>query len=346
MNKKSSTYEGQPSHYYTVIVPFRNEQNNLPNLLSSLQGQSISDQAYEVILVNDHSDDSSVEIINRFIPKAKFSISLLHLETSEGKKQALLKGIKASAGSVIVTTDADCTFGKNWLNSIAEFYENSDTHMVTGPVTIEKESTFFEKLQTIEFASLIGSGAASLALHMPNMCNGANLSFLRTAFFDVGGYNGNEKIASGDDEFLMHKFWKAFEGKVRFNKSKDGIVYTRSHKSWYSFFQQRKRWASKWKHYSSIKTSALAVFILMFNMSFITALGLLVAGFQGSVILVIVITLKVILELFFLNKILNFLNKGLNLIHFIFLQFTYPFYVIIFGIAANFGTYRWKGRKH
>lgn len=346
INKQTPSFQGKINHYYSIIVPFRNEQENLHNLLCSIQKQSFPGNAYEVILVNDHSNDSSVEIIKQFEQKAGFSLTLLHLEEPFGKKQALAKGIQSSKGSVIVTTDADCTFGADWLRSIAAFFENSDTQMVTGPVTFEKESTFFEKLQTIEFASLIGAGAASLALKMPNMCNGANLSFRKKTFLEVGGYKGNEEIASGDDEFLMHKFWQKFEGRVCFNQCKDSIVYTRAHHTWAGFFQQRKRWASKWKHYSSLKTTALAVFVLLFNLSFIMALGLLLAGSGNDIVLLTVVALKIILEAVFLYKILNFLNKSLNWMYFIFLQFTYPFYVIIFGIAANFGKYRWKGRKH
>ncbi|GAA0891001.1 glycosyltransferase [Fulvivirga kasyanovii] len=346
INKQTPSFQGEISQYYSIVIPFRNEQDNLHNLLWSIQKQSFPGNAYEVILVNDHSNDSSVEIIKEFEQKASFSLTLLHLEEVLGKKQALAKGILTSKGSVIVTTDADCTFGANWLWSIAAFYEDSDAQMVTGPVTFEKESTFFEKLQTIEFASLIGTGAASLALKMPNMCNGANLSFRKSSFFEVEGYKGNEEIASGDDEFLMHKFWEAYGGKVYFNKSKDSTVYTQAHQTWRGFFQQRKRWASKWKHYSSIKTTLLAVFVLLFNLSFIMAIGLLLRGVGNYIDLLVVVTLKVILEAIFLYKVLNFLNKKMNWMYFIFLQFTYPFYVIIFGIAANFGKYRWKGRKH
>ncbi|MBL6448327.1 glycosyltransferase [Fulvivirga sp. 29W222] len=344
-NKSIPTYVDKLNHHYSVIVPFRNEQTNLRRLLNSLQSQNFPGDSYEVILVNDHSDDLSVEIINEFVPKVQ-SWSLLHLEAEFGKKQALLRGIQSSKGSVIVTTDADCSMGEDWLMSIASYYESTDAHMVTGPVTFERGTTFFERLQTIEFASLIGTGAASLALGIPNMCNGANLSFLKASFFKVGGYKGNEQIPSGDDEFLMHKFWEVFRGKVYFNRSKDAVVRTLAHAHWSNFFQQRKRWASKWKFYSSKKTTLLAAFVLVFNMSFILALMLLILDLKSYRFLLGVVFFKMILEAYFLYKVLNFLDKRLNLFLFAFLQFTYPIYVVIFGIAANFGEYRWKGRKH
>lgn len=336
-------------HFYTVIVPVRNEEKNIPGLFKVLSTLDFPEERFEIIFINDHSEDSTVEVITRFLNQSERSIkiSLLHLKTTYGKKAAVQLAVREAKGDVIVATDADCRMSPLWLKSISNYYEqDSQVEMVFGPVTFHDDDSLFERLQTIEFASLIGTGAASLALGMPNMCNGANISYKKDAFFAVGGYDGNEKLASGDDEFLMHKFHEKFPERVLFNKCKEGLVTTSPQSSCQHFFQQRKRWASKWRYYSSIQTSLLAIFILMFQLSFITAVGLLVINFDTYYPLLLPIAFKVIAEAVFLFSVMRFMSKRLHPILFIILQFTYPFYVILFGIAANFGKYRWKGRYH
>ncbi|ELR69581.1 N-acetylglucosaminyltransferase [Fulvivirga imtechensis AK7] len=334
--------------FYSVVIPLRNEAENVFVLCQSLLQLDFPKHRYEIILIDDHSEDATGGRVKDFIEQHGFGINidLLSLRDGVGKKSAILQGINASKGDVIITTDADCIFSPQWLRSISGYYEQQEAEMVFGGVTFHGENTFFKKLQTIEFASLIGTGAASLALGIPNMCNGANFSFRKRAFFTVGGYSDNEHLASGDDEFLMHKFSRQFPGQVFFNTSKDGTVATKPQTTWKDFFQQRKRWASKWRHYSNLKASFLAVFILMFNLAFIMAVGLVIfdAGFYLP--LLISIMFKCIVEGIFLSLILKFLKKRLSVSLFIFLQFTYPFYVIICGIAANFGKYTWKGRKN
>lgn len=332
--------------FYTVIIPVRNEKNNVTGLFHDLQRQEFSSDRFEIIFVNDHSEDSTVPCIEQLLNTGPVPTRVVDLVNGEGKKAALQLGIALAKGSIIVTTDGDCRVLPGWLKSISGFYKDSNIEMVFGPVTFEKENTLVEKLQTIEFASLIGTGAASLTLGMPNMCNGANLSFRKEAFAAVDGYAGNEDIASGDDEFLMHKIYRSAPKGVRFNRSVEGVVYTKAHERLTDFFHQRKRWASKWRLYANPGAIVLAIFIFLLNLSIIMTIGLLIVRFSMHQWLLIPLLMKILLEGFFLWLVLRFLRKKLNPFPFIILQFTYPFYVILFGIAVNFGKFTWKGRKH
>lgn len=333
-------------HYYSIVVAIRNEESKIEQMAKAVVMQNFPAEHFELIFIDDHSEDGSRDVINEFIAKHSISARLLTLKKGVGKKAAIGLGIEAARGSVIITTDADCQMESGWLRSISTYFENADARLVFGPVSFTDEDTFFKRLQTIEFASLIGTGAAGLGLGIPNMCNGANFAFLKQTFNEVGGYMGNERIASGDDEFLMHKFYARYPEKVFFNKSAKAIVLTEAMAGIYSFYQQRKRWASKWKFYTSPKTSALAIFIFLSNISCLFAYYLLFSGKVGSIWLLIPLLCKAVLEFIFLSSVLRFLKKKLPLFLFIFLQFTYPLYVILFGLAANFGTYTWKGRKH
>ena len=333
--------------FISVIIPYRNEEYNLQGLLNALVSQDFPLNRYEIILVNDHSEDLSEQIIDQFVKRHESSnIIMARLDDESGKKQALKHGIAIAKGEVIVTTDADCIVKRTWLSGIDRYYSRDYVQMVFGPVTFCGESTIFHRLQTIEFASLVGAGAASLSLGMPNMCNGANLSFRKRAYCEAGGYEDNMSLASGDDEFLMHKFWTQWPDGVLFNNTKDAVVCTKPHNTWLDFYQQRKRWASKWKHYKNRRATILAILVATSNMAILVSMILLVIDMHKHTSLAALLVFKFFLEGLFIGSVLKKLSKKMNILLFILLQFIYPLYAILFGIAANFGTYNWKGRRH
>jgi len=337
-------FNGSVKRKYSVIIPFRNEEEALPELLHSLANLDFPKESYELIFVDDHSQDNSKVVIENYqshLPNLK-----LFSSNNVGKKAAIETGIKQSQGEIIVTTDADCVVPENWLKTYRACFEDQQVKMAFGGVAFKQPKSFFEKLQQVEFASLIGSGASTLKLGQPSMCNGANLAFEKEVFYEVGGYSDNEHIASGDDEFLMHKIDSHFDSKVTvtFLKSRDAVVKTEAQKTIKDFFQQRKRWASKWKYYSKWQNSFLAVLVLLFNVSIIA--GAVSLFFEFSHTIISLLALKLLLEFIFLQSVLNNLNSRLYLLPFIFLQICYPFYVVLFGLTANFGRYYWKGRHH
>lgn len=332
----------EPELFYSIIIPFRNEAALLSALIKSLQVLDFPSDRYEILLIDDHSDDH-YEAKLTSLPK---NISFIKLIDGEGKKAALKKGIESATGDVIITTDADCLVPKGWLRFYAYCFEEKNARLAFGGVAFKKPETFFQQLQQVEFSSLIGSGAATLNWGFPSMSNGANFAFLKEAFKEVGGYADNLTIPSGDDEFLLHKVYNRYPENVFFIKNKDAVVQTSAAKDLSTFFNQRRRWSSKWKYYSNPKNSLLALLVLAFNLSILVTLVFLVVDFNQFKWFLIPLSIKVILEGIFLKSVLKKLNSSLYFWSFIFLQITYPIYVIIFGITANFGQYQWKGRTH
>ena len=110
------------SRFISVVVAYRNEEENIGLLLDDLIGQNYPDNQYEIILVNDHSEDRSAEIVENCISKSSTRIVCLNLpDQLSGKKDALDLGIKSSKGEYILTTDADCRVSDNWINSFVQF---------------------------------------------------------------------------------------------------------------------------------------------------------------------------------------------------------------------------------
>ena len=323
----------------TVIIPVRNEEDNIQNLLEDINKQTYPFRNFEVIIANDGSTDKTETVVLAFQEVAHFDLKLLNILNKNGsspKKNAIQKGIEISSGELIITTDGDCRVTANWLASIEEIYKQNDAKLISSLVTFMNEKSFWNTFQIIEFASLIGSGACAMFLKKPNMCNGANIAYTREVFEEVNGFAGNEHLASGDDEFLMHKIANIYPEKVVFNMDINAIVQTKSQSDFTHFYQQRKRWASKWKHYKDWKVGALAIFIFAVNLGMIYSI--LVQNYFNLV-------LKCLPEFIFLFLIINYLGYK-NKIKFIpIVQVIYPFYVVFFGLISQGTGYNWKGRK-
>ncbi len=244
-----------------------------------------------------------------------------------------------------MTTDGDCRVKSGWLQAISNCQISSKAKLISGPVTFFKETSFTDYLQTVEFSSLIGSGASAIAAGFPSLCNGANLAYEKSAFFAVNGYEGVRHIASGDDEFLMHKIADKYPGSIKFLKNPEAIVSTKAHTDWSLFFKQRKRWASKWKHYQSKTPLILALYVFACNLSMILAGLLWFSGSLNSQEFGILLLIKCAPEWLFLGTVLHFLKKTVSIFFIPFTQIIYPFYVCFFGLIAQKPEYEWKGRK-
>ncbi len=330
----------------TVIIPVRNEADTILALLNDLSQQTYT--RFEVIVADDSSTDETASIVQHYARTATFALRLLSLtneRTASPKKRAITQSIAIATSDLIVTTDGDCRVGPDWLNAIAGFYAETGAKLISGPVTFMPERTVFDSLQTVEFASLIGSGACTLALGYPTMCNGANLCYEKRVFTEVGGFSGVDHLASGDDEFLMHKIAAQYPTGIRFLKNPDALVRTQAHQSWRAFYNQRKRWASKWRAYASYLPSLLAVFIFLSNAAPVVALLGWMLGFLNGNMTLIVIGMKAVPEFLFLRQILVFLQKKSSVGVIPLTQLIYPLYVLFFGLAAQGKGYQWKGRN-
>ncbi|MHA4739314.1 glycosyltransferase [Dyadobacter sp. MSC1_007] len=347
-NKKPVKSAQTEQVFISVIIPVRNEAENIPLLLRDLAAQTWPASQFEVLVMDDSSTDNTAEVVKNISRTAPCNIRLITLpdvRTSSPKKRAIETAISQAKGKLVVTTDGDCRARPGWLAAVAAHYAATGAKLISSPVTFNGETSFTDHLQTVEFASLIGSGAASIAAGYPSMCNGANLAYEKDAFLAVNGYDGVRHLASGDDEFLMHKIAAAYPGSVHFLRNREAIISTAPHKKWNDFFRQRKRWASKWKHYQSKTPLVLALYIFACNLSCILSAILWLSGYLGTSSFLILLALKCVPEWLFLGSVLMFLQKTASLIYIPITQIFYPCYVCFFGLAAQKPHYEWKGRK-
>lgn len=327
----------------SVIIPARNEERNIEACLHSIASQDLPPRSFEVIVVDDHSEDTTAQLVRRFMESTGVSVRLLKSDGA-GKKAALRTGIRSSSSQLIITTDADTVHHKGWLRAMISFYEAHKLSMIIGPVAYMNEASFFEKLQSLEIAGLVAAGGAAAQLGMPMMCNGANLAFTREAFDAAEGY-GDSQLASGDDVMLMSRIHNEDPAGIRFIRAKEAVVHTRACKSFREFFSQRVRWAAK--NRAAYSSASLGTAIIVFLMNLMLLVGFVLSIFYSPLLLplLILLSVKCVIDFLFLFLAAAFSNKKGLLLFFVPALLWIMLYVSITGFLSLQRRYSWKGRE-
>jgi cellulose synthase/poly-beta-1,6-N-acetylglucosamine synthase-like glycosyltransferase len=344
---KQSNAEISRDEYISVIIPFRNESENIISNIENIVKQNYPIEKFEVIYVDDHSTDDSLKKLREFKKPDNIKVLSLPNEYSPNahKKRAIRYVIEQSKGDIIVTTDADCTYTDDWLSSlICNFDDN--TGFVSGPVEFNGSGNVFSKIQKLEFAGLIITGAGLIGARKPTICNAANIAYRKKVFDEVNGFDFNMDLSSGDDELLMQKIAQDTDYKVKFSLNRNSMVKTASNKTFSEFSHQRKRWASKGLFYKNKKLVTKLSLIYFFYFGLIIQPFLIVFfSTSYSIILLISISLKLLLEYLILKKGKKLLFPALSLNWLLPAELLHIPYIIVAGVAGAFGNFKWKDRK-
>lgn len=339
-----------PTTHFSIIIPFRNERENLVDLLESIGGLKYPKNLVECIFVDDDSNDNSVEIIENFVKKTSkkaqenFTINIIQNQRTSNspKKDAISTAVAIAKNNWIISTDADCIIPKNWLLNFDNFIQEKQPKMVVAPVNYQTKDNLLEQFQLLDFMSLQGSTIGGFGIDFPFLCNGANLVYRKDIFIKLNGFDGNNTIASGDDIFLFEKFLEDDKKSVQFLKSKDAIVTTLPVKTFNALIQQRIRWASKTSKVKSVKVKLLGLFVFLVNLTII--FSLFTSYNLTGIFLPLV--LKITIDVFLFLPTIRFYNhEKVFLKWYLLCSFLYPFFSVFIVFKALFFKYSWKGRS-
>ncbi|WP_309840504.1 glycosyltransferase [Flavobacterium sp. 2755] len=329
-----------PITSFTIIVPFRNEEENLPKLLNSFSNLNYPTDLFEVILV----DDSSKEKFQ--VSGFGFQVSVIdNIRVSNSpKKDAITTAMQHVKTNWVITTDADCIVPKNWLLTFDNYIQENKVSMLAGAVSYECENSFLHHFQQLDLTSLQGATIGSFGLGKGFMCNGANFAYTKTLFENLNGFDGNDKIASGDDVFLLQKAIEKFPNVVHYLKAEEAIVITKPTENWKSLFYQRVRWAAKTSSYKSTFGKFLGIIVFFGNLSFVIAFFLFLLRIWNYPFFVLFAFLKFTTDFILLYKTNQFLTKT-RIKSLLLSSLLYPFFSSIVALYSLFGSYEWKDRR-
>ncbi len=250
--------ENKTNEPVSVIICARNEEENLKNNLPLILEQDYPE--YEVIVVNDCSDDDTEEVLKAF--KAKYS----HLRTTflkeqerfwHGKKLALTVGIKAAKHEWLLLTDADCRPTSNkWIELMAKHF-TADKSIVLGYGGYERQKGFLNKLIRFD-AAFIAIQYLSFALFgVPYMGVGRNLAYRKSLFFSNKGFASHARIESGDDDLFINE--TANKSIVTVEFSEKAHTRTNPKNRFSDWVDQKKRHFTTFTKYKAVHKILLAL---------------------------------------------------------------------------------------
>ncbi len=330
----------------SVLIPARNEEKHLKACLDAILSQNDSHNIEEILVLDDHSTDSTREMVENLNNPLIRCISLPASLT--GKKAAITLGVKLAKAPVIALTDADCIPEKNWIRSVGKQYvDQKSLIFTTGLVSIQDHQNVLSRFQSLDFMANMALTAWGIKNQYFYLANGANMSFRKTSFEDVGGYEGNEHIASGDDVFLIKKMAEQKNKTLMFLHDPDAAVVTTPQKSWETLWEQRKRWATKSKTYASGTLWSFQALTFLLSAGII---GFMLYGLIFSAgmlyISMLILLIKAVVDYLFLSGLSKKWNLRPALQYYPLSFLTYLLYIILMGLTALFpSAYSWKGRK-
>jgi len=335
-----------PTEKVSIIIPFRNEAENILACLEGLVVQDYPAALMEIILADDHSEDNSQQLATNFLRDKSIAFKLIDLKeyNLSGKKNAIEYAVSQVSGSIIITRDADTyTENKLWLKSMLCLFKDTKTDLVLGPLILSG-SSFIQTFQQFENVAITCMSYAFAKTGFPFVCSGANLAYRKEAFLKTNPYQNNKHVASGDDMFLLQRFIE--EGlSISTTKNKDAVVYTKAERSFSGFISQRLRWASKAKNLH-IKTAWFIGAVLFLSNLILLIIG--IYSFFGGInvrFCLFALIYKCIIEflLLFLGRFMY--KQKLNLTYYIPAFIANLFYVPVISLASVMVKSKWKGRK-
>lgn len=337
---------------FSIIVPFRNEAENLPILLESISKLNYPKHLYEVIFVDDDSEDDSANSINKVLDTSRLhrdtrtDITLIKNErkTKSPKKDAITSAINLAKYEWIITTDADCQLPEFWLNSFDEFIQQTQPKCVVAPVTYHDNTHFLNRFQLLDILSLQGATIGGFGINKPFLCNGANFAYQKSIFKALNGFEGNTNIASGDDIFLLEKIVTFYPKESHYLKCEKAIITTKPQQSWQELVSQRIRWAAKTSAYNNGFGKLTGLIVLLMNALIVAVLLFTLLNTFSAKILLYILVIKLYLDFLLIYKTASFFNQRNILKSYLIGFLLYPFFSVYVAFLSVFNDYTWKGR--
>ncbi|CAN5157719.1 glycosyltransferase [soil metagenome] len=365
-----------PTVHFSIVIPYRNEAENLPHLLSSFLHLDYPDTHFEILLVNDSSEDNSRKICADFRnDHPRFRITLLENKKSSNspKKDAITTAIHKAIFPYILCTDADCRFPPLWLQAFNEKILKTDADLVAAPVAIDlptppqvnyrkekiqdsemsnenweanrhtRSLKYLYAFQEMDLLSLQAAGAGGFGVEKAFMANAANLCYRKKDFLNLNGFEGNLQISSGDDVFLLQKFTEK-KLKTTFLKCREAIVTTRPEPDLTSLISQRIRWAAKTPAYKSKFARFTGIVVLLMNFIILLGFALVLFDILSYEPVIITFLFKFVIDFILLYKAATFFDRKEILRNYFWSSLLYPLFSSTIAILSLFRKFEWKGR--
>lgn len=318
----------------SVIIPFKNEKDNLPGLLNALNQIDYPEDKFEIIFVDDNSSDDSYLVLNNYSGN-NYKILNASNKKYPGKKGVIDVGISNSQYDLIAITDADCEPQPNWLNSIsAEILNGSD--IVFGYSPLKKEKSLVSKISSFEnFRNYILYFSAS-GLGIPYSATSRSIAFRKDVYFKLNGYSKTLETLSGDDDLFIREAVKQ-KLKISAFLSERDFVYSNASKTFKEYFSSKSRHLKTSHHYLFRHQILLAIWHSI-NIISIYSIALI----SLSELFLLPFFVKMIVDLSLSQNLKSKLQHDFKWYEVLYLQPIYETFLIFNFLNSLFRKDKWK----
>lgn len=327
----------------SVIVAARNEEENILNLLNSLEMQTYPKELFEVIIIDDGSDDDTYHLLNTFLDSSMLQRKIMHLPVKgerRGKKYAIAKGIESASYDILLFTDSDCIAHPKWIETFAKAYDD-ETDYVLGYTHVEfKNKTIVNRLKSLEAILYRIIAAAGLGNNTPMSASASNMSYRKSVYIKADGFGSYKNVKSGDDDLQLFNLWVHLR-KKKYLFTPEASVVTNEKDKLKDHINLATRRASKFKYYPI----PLKLFSSLTFIYYAVLLGFTIAlPFKQELIplYVIFIALKIFSEFIMVSYFCVKIKKTKYINYYFIFTLTYVFVFLIFSIKGAVCKYKWK----
>lgn len=300
-----SLYKGNPAPGTTepvsVVICAKNEDENLTEFLPKILTQDYP-AGFEVIVVNDCSYDNTENVIDEF---AKIFPNLRKANIKEdayykhGKKFALLVGIKAATYNRLVLTDADCyPSSEQWLKEMSQSF-SVNKEIVLGYGAYEQQKGLLNKLIRFDTFIIAVHYLSAALKNKAYMGVGRNLAYNKDTFFKNKGFANHYHVNSGDDDLFVNE--AATSTNVAVCVSHNSITYSKAKTTFRDWRLQKARHLTTSPLYSASSKARIG-FSYFTQYFFLLSLIGLCLSINTILLAPVLLTLKMIVQVIFLNK--------------------------------------------
>ena len=338
---RSGISEKKP--FVSVVIAARNEKTSVSTCLTSLMRQNYKSELFEVIVVDDRSEDGTFDVLSHF-RSVWNNLKIIKVDqVPEGvspKKHAISKAIEIAGGEIILQTDADCVVPENWISGmVSRFEEGID--MVTGAAPYFHGSGVLNSFIRHEYLWNITLSAGSIALGHGTHASARNLGFRQKAFERAGGYGSMKTVISGDDTLLLHRIRKLKKNGVATIPDSSTHVYSKPPGDFMSFSRQRIRHMSTGKYFNPF---LIGIGFVVYGYHILTVISLLLSFFSLHAFTVFFVSFlwKNIVDSIAFRRTETVFGLDIEWKRFIINEFFLLVYMAVLPVCGVFVPVRWK----
>ena len=184
----------------SIIIPVKNEAENLNACLHSIRAAASTAVSYEVLVIDNGSEDDTVTI-------AKEHNATVHIEPDVTVAGLRNIGAQKACGDILAFIDADCTVTKNWFNALSPYLADDSVKTFGSPPGIPEQPTWVQEC----WYQIRKKGTKENPVVPVEWLESMNLFVRRDVFNAVNGFDTKLVTCEDYDLHQTDRTWRDYQ---------------------------------------------------------------------------------------------------------------------------------------